>query len=100
MTVKEFKKFIESFKDNNLAIDVIKEYLSNATNVETEIALQSTFDRLKELAWKDKNKRMRLEQQLNMTKRYLKGEMYIDEETAREMLYKQIENIEKVLENE
>lgn len=100
MIVKEFKEYLELFNDNTLIIDVIISYLSTATNTETEMALQSAFDRLKQLAWQDKNKCINLEQQLIMTKNYLKGKMYIDEETAKEMLLKQIENIEKVLENE
>ena len=100
MNVKEFKEYLKSFKDNDLIINVIQSYLTAATNTECEIVLQSAFDRLKSLAWEDKCKRMNLEQQLIMTKMYLKGEMYTDEKTAREMLYKQIQNIEKVLENE
>lgn len=100
MNVKKFKEYLESFNDNDLTINVIKKYLSNATNSEVEIALQSAFDRLTELAWRDKNKRMDLENQLIMTKRYLKGEMYADEETARKMLYKQIQNIEEVVGDE
>lgn len=100
MNVKEFKEYLKLFKDNDLIINVIQSYLTTATNTECEIALQSAFDRLKLLAWEDKCKRMNLEQQLIMTKMYLKGEIYTDEKTAREMLYKQILNIEKVLENE
>ena len=100
MTVKKFKEFLNSFKDNDLIIEVFQDYLKRfSTNTECEIALQSAFDRLKELAWEDKNKRMNLEQQLKMTKMYLKGEMYTDEEAAREMLHKQIANIEEVLGN-
>ena len=101
MNVKEFKEFLNLFKDNDLIIEVFQDYLKRfGTNTECEISLQSAFDRLKELAWEDKNKRMNLEQQLEMTKMYLKGEMYADEETARKMLYKQIANIEEVLKNE
>ena len=101
MTVKEFKEYLKLFKDNDLIVEVFQGYLKRfGTNTECEIALQSAFDRLKSLAWEDKCKRMNLEQQLIMTKMYLKGEMYTDEKTAREMLYKQILNIEKVLENE
>ena len=100
MTVKEFKEYLKLFKDNDLIINVIQTYLRTATNTEVEVALQSAFDRLKSLAWEDKCKRMNLENQLIMTKMYLKGELYTDEKTAREMLYKQIKNIEKVLENE
>lgn len=98
MNVKEFKEYLELFNDNTLIVDVIADYLSNAANTETEIVLQSAFNRLKELAWQDKCKRMDLEQQLTMTKAYLKGELYSDEETARENLWKQIKNIEEVLE--
>lgn len=101
MNVKEFKEYLKSFKDNDLIVEVFQGYLKRfGTNTECEIVLQSAFDRLKSLAWEDKCKRMNLEQQLIMTKMYLKGEMYTDEKTAREMLYKQILNIEKVLENE
>lgn len=101
MNVKEFKEYLKLFKDNDLIIDVIKSYLLRiSTNTEAEIALQSAFDRLSELAWEDKCKRMNLENQLIMTKSYLKGEIYTDEETARKMLHKQIQNIEDVLENE
>lgn len=97
MNVRELKKIMEAFSDDDLAIGVVKTYLSIATNTETEIALQSAFDRLKELAWKDKSKRMILEQQLKMTGMYLKGEMYKDEEYAKQMLPKQIQNIDEVL---
>lgn len=100
MIVKEFKKYLELFDDKMFIIDVIKGYLSTATNAEVEVALQSAFDRLKQLAWRDKCKCMSFEQQLQMTKSYLKGEMYTNEQTAREMLGKQIKNIEKVLEDE
>ena len=100
MNVKEFKEFLNLFKDNVLIIEVFQIYLERfGTDTECEIALQSAFDKLKELAWEDKNKRMNLEQQLKMTKMYLKGEMYTDEKTAREMLHKQIANIEEVLDN-
>ena len=97
MNVKKFKKYLELYSDEDLIIDVFAHYLKIATNTETEIALQSAFNRLKQLAWKDKCKRINLEQQLEMTKSYLKGEMYKDEKTAREMLWKQIANIEEVL---
>lgn len=101
MTVKEFKEYLNLFRDNDLIIEVFKDYLKRfGTNTECEIALQTAFDRLRELAWKDKSKRMNLENQLIMTKMYLKGELYTDEKTAREMLYKQILNIEEVLGNE
>lgn len=43
------------------------------------------------------HKKSLFEEQLRMTGMYLKGEMYSNEETARDMLYKQIENIEEVL---
>lgn len=98
MTVKEFKEWLEIYKDNDLIIEVFQEYIKLfAGNTECEKALQSAFDRLKELAWTDKCKRMNLEQQLKMTKMYLKGEMYIDEDYARQMLSRQIKNIEEVL---
>lgn len=100
MTIKELKGIIELFRDNDSAIEVIKKCLSIATIYESEIALQSAFDRLKVLAFEQKNKCMNLERQLIMTKMYLKGEMYTDEKIAREMLDKQILNIEKVLEND
>lgn len=100
MTVKEFKEYLNLFRDNDLIINVIQSYLRTATNTEVEVALQTAFDRLKSLAWEDKSKRIELENQLEMTKTYLKGELYTDEETATEMLYKQILNIEEVLKNE
>lgn len=101
MNVKEFKEWLEIYKDNDLIIDVFQRYIKDfGTNTECEIALQSAFDRLKEIAWTDKCKRMNLEQQLKMTKMYLKGEMYNNKEYAKQMLPRQIENIEKVLEDE
>ena len=100
MNVKEFKEWLEIYKDNDLIIEVFQDYLKRfGTNTECEIALQSAFDRLKELAWNDKCKRSNLEQQLKMTKMYLKGEMYINEEYARQMLPRQIANIEEVLDD-
>ena len=98
MNVKEFKEWLEIYKDNDLIIEVFQDYLKRfGTNTECEIALQSAFDRLKEIAWNDKCKRMNLEQQLKMTKMYLKGEMYNNEDYARQMLPRQIANIEEVL---
>lgn len=98
MNVKEFKEWLEIYKDNDLIIDIFREYLKIfGTNTECEIALQSAFDKLKEIAWTDKCKRMNLEQQLKMTKMYLKGEMYTDKEYAKQMLPRQIANIEEVL---
>ena len=98
MNVKEFKEWLEIYKDNDLIIDVFQGYIKDfGTNTECEIALQSAFDRLKEIAWTDKCKRMNLEQQLKMTKMYLKGEMYTNEEYSRQMLPRQIANIEEVL---
>lgn len=100
MNIKDFKEYLNLYSDNDLIIKVFQDYLKRfGTNTECEVILQNAFDRLKELAWEDKNRRMNLEQQLKMTKMYLKGEMYTDEETAREMLYKQIANIEEVLDN-
>ena len=101
MNVKEFKEFLLAYKDTDLIIWAIQEYIRRfGTNTECEIALQSSFDKLKEIAWDDKNKRMILEKQLCMTAMYLKGEMYTDEEYAKQMLPRQIQNIEEVLENE
>ena len=101
MNVKEFKEWLEIYKDNDLIIEVFNDYLKRfGTNTECEIALQSAFDRLKELAWKDKSKRMNLEEQLCMTAMYLKGEMYRDEEYAKQMLPRQIQNIEEVLKDD
>jgi hypothetical protein len=101
MNVKEYKEWLEIYKDDDLIIDVFQEYIKIfGTNTECEIALQSAFDKLKEIAWNDKCKRMNLEQQLKMTKMYLKGEMYTNEEYARQMLPRQIANIEEVLEND
>ena len=98
MNIKEFKEFLLSYKDTDLIIWAIQEYIRRfGTNTECEVALQTSFDKLKDIAWKDKCKRMNLEQQLEMTKSYLKGEMYTDEETAKIMLSKQIANIEEVL---
>lgn len=100
MNIKDFKEYLNLYSDNDLTIKVFQDYLKRfGTNTECEVILQNAFDRLKELAWEDKNKRINLEQQLKMTKMYLKGEMYTDEETAREMLYKQIANIEEVLDD-
>lgn len=101
MNVKDFKEWLEIYKDTDLIIEVFHNYLKIfGTNTECEIALQSAFDRLKELAWKDKSKRMSLEKQLCMTAMYLKGEMYANEEYARQMLPRQIQNIEEVLKDE
>ena len=97
MFVNQFKKFLQRYGENDLIINVFADYLKNASHMETEIALQSAFDRLKKLAIDDKFRCYVLEQQLYMTKSYLKGEMYTDEETAKKMLNKQIENIEGVL---
>lgn len=100
MNIKDFKEYLNLYSDNDLIIKVFQDYLKRfGTNTECEVILQNAFDRLKELAWEDKNKRINLEQQLKMTKMYLKGEMYTNEETAREMLYKQIANIEEVLDD-
>lgn len=100
MNIKDFKEYLNLYSDNDLIIKVFQDYLKRfGTNTECEVILQNAFDRLKELAWEDKNKRINLEQQLKMTKMYLKGEMYTDKETAREMLYKQIANIEEVLDD-
>ena len=101
MNVKAFKKWLEIYKDNDLIIDVFKEYIKIfGTNTECEIALQSAFDKLKEIARTDKGKRMNLEKQLCMTAMYLKGEMYTNEEYAKQMLPRQIQNIEEVLKDE
>ena len=101
MNVKEFKEWLEIYKDTDLIINVFQEYIKIfGTNTECEIALQNAFDKLKEIAWKDKSKRMSLEKQLCMTAMYLKGEMYKDEEYARQMLPRQIQNIEDILKNE
>lgn len=98
MNVKEFKEFLKLFGDNELIISAIQEYIKKfGTNTECEIALQTSFDRLKKLAWKDKHERMVLTQQLKQTSMYLKGEMYKDEEYAKQMLSRQIENIDEVL---
>ena len=100
MTVKDFKEYLNLYSNNDLIIKIFQDYLKRfGTNTECEVILQSAFDRLKELSWEDKNKRMNLEQQLKMTKMYLKGEIYTDEKTAREMLYKQIANIEEILDD-
>ena len=100
MNVKDFKEWLEIYKDTDLIINVFQEYIKIfGTNTECEIALQSAFDKLKEIAWKDKSKRMSLEKQLCMTTMYLKGEMYTNEETARQMLPRQIQNIEEILKN-
>ena len=101
MNVKEFKEWLEIYKDNDLIIEVFQNYIKIfGTNTECEIALQSAFDKLKEIAWADKSKRINLEKQLCMTAMYLKGEMYKDEEYARQMLPRRIQNIEEVLNNE
>ena len=101
MNVKKFKEFLLAYKDTDLIIEAIQEYIRRfGTNTECEVALQTSFDRLKDIAWKDKCKRMNLEKQLCMTAMYLKGEMYQDEEYARQMLSRQIQNIEEVLKNE
>lgn len=98
MNVKEFKDFLKLFKDDDLIINVFQEYIKRfGTNTECEVALQSAFDKFKDIAWTDKCKRINLEQQLSVTQMYLKGEMYTDEETAKRMLGKQIKNIEEVL---
>ena len=100
MNVKEFKEFLNRYPNNELAITAIQDFIKLFTNTECEIILQASFDRLKDIAWADKWKRMSLEQQLQMTKSYLKGEMYSNEEFAKQMLPKQIKNIEEVLNNE
>lgn len=98
MTVKDLKEWLEAYDDRCLAILPIKEYLNTfGTDTECELILQASFDRIKELAWKDKSKRMILEKQLKQTSMYLKGEMYIDAEYAKQMLPRQIKNIEEVL---
>ena len=98
MNIKEFKEFLELFKENDSAIGAIQQYIKDfGTNTECEIALQTSFDRLKDLAWKDKSKRRILEKQLKQTSMYLKGEMYEDEKYAKQMLPRQIKNIEEVL---
>ena len=80
MNVKEFKEWLEIYKDNDLIINVFQIYIERfGTNTECEITLQSAFDKLKEIAWVDKCKRMNLEKQLCMTAMYLKGEMYTNE---------------------
>lgn len=101
MNIKEFKEFLKLFGDDDLIISAIQEYINKfGTNTECEILLQASFDRLKDLAWKDKSKRMILEKQLKQTSMYLKGEMYEDEEYAKQMLPRQIKNIDEVLKNE
>lgn len=98
MNVREFKEYLKEFDDKNTIVRAMMYWINNiATDYEIEsicrIALEKACLQMNYHGIRSEA----LEQQLTQTKMYLKGEMYKDEETAKEMLYKQIENIERVL---
>lgn len=98
MNVREFKEYLKRYSGNVSMANVMVHFLIyEATDFELEsiskYAVDTAYRRMKQYTTEND----RFKQQLTQTKMYLKGEMYKDEETAKEMLYKQIENIERII---
>lgn len=101
MNVKEFKEFLNQYNDNYMVIHIIYDYLNTiATPFEIKKITEYSVETLVKIMNKYFYKSANYKEQLSMTNMYLKGEMYKDEEYARQMLPKQIQNIEEVLKDE
>jgi hypothetical protein len=101
MKIKDLKVLMEAYSDDSLAITFINSLINYHLNDGELILTNDTLQtKLKHRLYKiDSDKRI-LGTQLKQTNMYLKGEMYKDEDTARNMLSKQIQNIEEALKYE
>lgn len=102
MTIKTFLEivnmYVELYNENDDCSKLLEFIIPSLPENSLKTTIKLARQELDNRARHTKHYKELFEEQLNQTLAYLKGEMYTDEDTAKQMLSKQIENIERVLE--
>lgn len=97
MNKLEFIKKVENLSEEDFCFELFNLLMNDLENHSLGKLMLLSIQEIAERHYRADYLQGLYKEQLKMTKSYLKGEIYIDKETAEKMLHKQIENIEDTL---